>query len=119
MIKLLLFAFVFLAPNTGLLQEDDVEEMYKKCTVSLKWSRRGEDAVVTVSVKNKTRKTLVDPYVYVTFYDAEGNEVAADGKTYFVKVKQGKTKRMEGRIWDYIPEEATEVKGVVEGGEFE
>ncbi len=119
MIKLLLFVFVFLAPYTVLSQEDDVEKMYEKCTVSLKWSRRGEDAVVTVTIKNMTKKTLVDPYVYVTFYDDEGNEVAADGKTYFVKVKRGKTKRMEGRIWDYIPEEATEVKGVVEGGEFE
>lgn len=97
----------------------DTEANYAKCTVTVKWSRRGEDASVTVSVKNGAKKTLVDPVVRVTFFDKDGNKVASDSKAYFARIGKGANKRMETRIWSLIPPEAEKAEGKVEGGYFE
>lgn len=115
--KLLLVCLMFIAPLAAQAQDDT--ELFKKCTVTAKWSRRGEDAVVTVTIKNKTKKTLVDPTVRVTFYDKDGEEVTSDAKTYFKSVKRGKSKRMEARIFDYVSEDAVKVECEVESGVFE
>jgi uncharacterized membrane protein len=95
------------------------EALWKKCSVTVVWKKRGEDATVTVTVKNGTKNTLTDPSVRVTFYDKEGNEVAADSKGYFGTIRPGASKRMEARIWTSIPAEATTAKGAVDGGFFE
>lgn len=97
----------------------DTEANYAKCSVTVKWSRRGEDASVTVTVKNGAKKTLVDPVVRVTFFDKDGNQVASDSKAYFARIGKGASKRMETRIWSLIPPEAEKVEGKVEGGYFD
>ena len=117
MVKIVLICLLLAIPSIATAQDDS--ELYKKCVVTAKWSRKGEDAVVTVTVKNKTKKTLVDPSVRVTFFDKDGEEVTSDSKTYFKRIKRGKSKRMEARIWDFVPEEAVSVKCEVEGGYFE
>lgn len=95
------------------------ESLWKKCTVSVTWKRRGDDATVAVTVKNRTKKTLTDPTVRVTFYDKDGKEVAADSKGYAATLRPGASKRMEARIWTSIPAEAASAKGAVDGGFFE
>ncbi len=95
-------------------------ELYKKCSVTVSWSRNGEDATVTVTVKNGAKKPLHDPVVRVAFFDAEGNELVADSKAYFKVVPAKGSKRMEARIWSYVPENAVkQAKGSVVGGYFE
>jgi len=116
----LLFAllFVLAIPMAASAQSDS--ELYEKCSVTVSWSRNGEDATVTVTVKNNTKYTLHDPVVRVAFFDKEGNELAADAKAYFKDVPPRKSKRMEARIWDLVPENAVkQAKGTVVGGYFE
>lgn len=106
---------------TAPYQKQPTEEdlLRKKCAVTVSWKRRGDDATVTVSIKNGTRKKLVTPSVRVTFYDSTGEEVASDAKTYFSTIPAGSNKRLEARIWAYVPAEASSAKGVVDGGSFE
>lgn len=106
-------AFIVLTASVALAGD---AELLKKCKVDVTWNRHGEDAVVTVTVTNKTGKSLVDPSVRVTFYDAEGKEVGGDSKTYFKTIPKGAKKRFEARIFSYIPVEAKSAKGEVEGG---
>lgn len=102
------------------LRAQSDSELYKKCNVTVSWSRNGEDAVVTVTVKNGAKKTLHDPVVRVAFFDADGNELVADSKAYFKNVPAKGSKRMEARIWSYVPENAVkQAKGSVVGGYFE
>jgi uncharacterized membrane protein len=119
MLKLLVVAFIIMAPAALMAQTDSA--MYAKCKVSVSWSRNGEDAVVTVTVKNGTKKTLIDPLVRVTFYDENDKELTTDAKMYFVRLGPGKSKTMEARFWNYVPLEAVnkKTKGMVEGGYFE
>ena len=119
MFKLLIvITLVMSAPMLASAQSDS--ELYEKCSVKVSWSRNGEDATVTVTVKNNTKYTLHDPVVQVAFFDKDGNELVADAKAYFKNVPPRKSKRMEARIWDYVPEEAVKkAKGTVVGGYFE
>lgn len=114
----LLLMLLLGAPYSTFAQSDS--ELYKKCNVTVSWSRNGEDAVVTVTVKNGAKKTLHDPVVRVAFFDADGNELVADSKAYFKNVPAKGSKRMEARIWSYVPENAVkQAKGSVVGGYFE
>lgn len=110
-IGLCVFAAVGLAQDTA--------AMLKKCSLTVSWSRRGEDASVTVAVKNGTKKTLVDPVVRVRFYNKDSVEVASDAKMYFNRIKAGATKRMETRIWSLIPHDASYTQGSLDAGVFE
>ncbi len=114
-----LIVIVCLCFGVAAVLAGDTEANYAKCSVTVKWSRRGEDASVTVTVKNGAKKTLVDPVVRVTFFDKDGNQVASDSKAYFARIGKGASKRMETRIWSLIPPEAEKVEGKVEGGYFE
>ncbi len=96
------------------------EEEYAKCTVTVKWKRtNAEDCTVSVTVKNGSKKTLVDPTVRVTFYDSSGKEVTSASKAYFARIPKGKSKALEARIWSYVDTTAVEAKGAVEGGYLE
>ena len=119
MFRTILITIVLLLPATLLAQADSVH--FAKCKVTCSWSRTGEDAVVTVTIKNGSKKTLVDPKVRVTFYDKDGNELTTDAKMYFVRIGPGKSKTMEGRIWDFVSEAAVKekTKSELEGGYFE
>ena len=119
MFKLLITAILFLAiPSLAEAQSDS--ELYEKCSVTVSWSRNGEDATVTVTVKNNTKLTLHDPVVRVAFFDDEGNELVADSKAYFKNVAPKKSVRMEARIWSFVPENAVKkAKGTIVGGYFE
>ena len=119
MLKVLLPLLILIAAPTAFSAQSD-SELYKKCSVSVSWSRNGEDAVVTVTVKNNTKTTLHDPVVRVAFFDAEGKELVADSKAYFKTVAARKSKRMEARIWSFVPEGAVQkAQGSVVGGYFE
>jgi len=119
MLKLLLPLLLFLALPAALPAQSD-SELYEKCSVTVSWSRNGEDAVVTVTVKNPTKYTLHDPVVRVAFFDADGKELVADSKAYFKNVAAKKSKRMEARIWTFVPETAVaKAKGSVVGGYFD
>ena len=117
--KLLIPAILVLAiPSLAEAQSDS--ELYEKCSVTVSWSRNGEDATVTVTVKNNTKLTLHDPVVRVAFFDDEGNELVADSKAYFKNVAPKKSVRMEARIWSFVPENAVKkAKGTIVGGYFE
>lgn len=119
MFKLLLTVlFVLVVPTAAPAQSDS--ELYEKCSVTVSWSRNGEDATVTVTVKNNTKLMLHDPVVRVAFFDEEGNELVADSKAYFKNVPPKKSVRMEARIWSVVPENAVKkAKGSVVGGYFE
>lgn len=93
--------------------------MLKQCSCSVSWMRRGEDAVVTVTVKNGTKKTLVDPVVRVRFYNADSIEVASDAKMYFTRIKPQASKRLEARIWQLIPPDAAYARGALDAGVLE
>ncbi|NQW29747.1 MAG: hypothetical protein HQ472_04470 [Ignavibacteria bacterium] len=112
-IQKMIFVFIALTATVALAGDAG---LLKKCKVDVTWNRHGEDAVVTVTVTNKTGKKLVDPSVRVTFYDAEEREVGGDSKTYFKTVPPGAKKKFEARIFSYVPAEAKTAKGVVEGG---
>lgn len=97
----------------------DAEE-YAKCSVAVSWKRTNpEDCVVTVTVKNGSKHTLVDPTVRVMFYDKDGKEVTSAAKAYFARIGKGKSKRLEARIWSYVDSTAVDAKGLVEGGYLE
>ena len=105
--------------SVAILVADDTSTLLAKCSVKVTWSRRGEDATVTVTVKNGTKKILVDPSVRVTFFDANGEQVASDSKTYFVRLGKGASKRLEARIWSLVPPEAVKAEGKVEDARLE
>ena len=117
--KILLVSLLIMIP-AGLQAQPDYE-LWDECDVKVSWSRNGDDAVVTVTVHNKTKKTLVDPVVRVSFFNEEGDEVASDAKSYFHRIKPGRKKTMKARIWDYVSEDAVKEKttGKLEGGYFE
>ncbi|MBK7412864.1 MAG: hypothetical protein IPI29_09960 [Ignavibacteria bacterium] len=77
---LLVSLAVVVSFNTQPLLGQDEKAMRKKCAVSVTWTWRGEDATTVVTVKNATKKTLVDPVVRVRFYNKEGAEVSTDAK---------------------------------------
>lgn len=110
---------LLLVLSATILVAGDTASNLAKCSVKVTWSRRGEDATVTVTVKNGTKKTLVDPSVRVTFFDKDGAQVASDSKTYFVRLGKGANKRLEARIWSLVPPEAVKAEGKVEDGVFE
>lgn len=114
----LTLTLVMLIPSITECRVDE-KEMRKKCAVTVKWAKRGEDATVTLTIKNATKKTMTDPVVRVRFYDAEGAEVTTDAKAYFAKLKPGTSKRMETRIWSSISPLAESAKGEVEYCVFE
>lgn len=97
----------------------DTATLLKKCSATASWSRRGEDASVTVTVKNGAKKTLVDPVVRVRFFNADSVEVSADAKMYFSRIKPGGSKRMETRIWQLVPTDAAYVQASLDAGVFE
>lgn len=110
---------LFLFIGFVLLLAQDTSKMLNQCTCSVSWARRGEDAVVTVTVKNGTKKTLVDPVVRVRFYNTDSVEVASDAKMYFTRIKPHASKRLEARIWQLVPQEAVYVKSSLDAGVFE
>ena len=119
MVKLLLPLLLFLAVPVVVSAQSD-SELYEKCSVTVTWSRNGEDATVTVTVKNNTKYTLHDPVVRVAFFDEDGNELVADSKAYFKNVAQRKSKRTGARLGSFVPENAVKkAKGTVVGGYFE
>lgn len=95
------------------------QELEKSCKVAVSFSRRGNDAVTTVTVTNTTKKRCIDPVVRVRFYDKDGKEVATDAKAYFATIPPKGTKRMEARIFSDIPPEATTAKGALDAALFE
>ncbi|HLP29249.1 MAG TPA: FxLYD domain-containing protein [Candidatus Didemnitutus sp.] len=101
------------------LVAQDEKAMRKKCTVSVTWSWRGEDATTVVTVKNETKKTLVDPVVRVRFYNKDGAEVSTDAKGYATRIKPGASKRLEARFWSSVDSTAVTAKGEVEYCVFE
>jgi len=113
------FIILALCLFTTIALAQDTAANLAKCTVAVSWARRGEDATVTVTVKNTTKKTLVDPVVRVRFYNIDSVEVASDAKMYFSRVKPGASKRMETRIWSLIPTDASYTKGSLDAGVFE
>ena len=117
--KILLVSLLIVIP--GALQAQPDYELWDKCDVKVSWSRNGDDAVVTVTVHNKTKKTLVDPVVRVSFFNADSTEVASDAKSYFQRIRPGKKMTMKARIWDYVTEDAVKemTEGKLEGGYFE
>jgi hypothetical protein len=106
---------VLLAP----CHAQDETAMRAKCTVSVSYTLRGEDAHVTVTVKNGTKKTLVDPVVRVRFLDKDGNEVTTDAKGYAARIKPGASKKLETRIWRMVSADAAKATGAVEYCVFE
>ncbi len=97
----------------------DEAAMRKKCTVTVSYTMRGEDAHVSVTVKNGTKKTLVDPVVRVRFYDKNGTEVTTDAKGYAARIKPGAAKKMETRIWRSISPDAVKATGELDYCVFE
>ncbi|MBI2794047.1 MAG: hypothetical protein HYX66_05265 [Ignavibacteria bacterium] len=114
-----LMVFLFICAGLDLLMAQDTSTMLKQCSCSVSWMRRGEDAVVTVTVKNGTKKTLVDPVVRVRFYNADSIEVASDAKMYFTRIKPQASKRLEARIWQLIPPDAAYARGALDAGVLE
>lgn len=110
---------VVMSINTQPLWGQDEKAMRKKCTVSVTWTWRGEDATTVVTVKNATKKTLVDPVVRVRFYNKEGSEVSTDAKGYAARIKPGASKRLEARFWSSVDTTAVSAKGEVEYCVFE
>jgi hypothetical protein len=112
-----LFALISQPPTVNAGEE---EAEYAKCTVTVKWRRSNpEDCAVTVTVKNGTKKTLVDPIVRVTFLDSAGKELTSAAKAYYTCIPKGKSKTLETRIWSYVDTNAVDAKGSVEGGYIE
>ncbi len=114
-----MFLVFALGTSTLSLNAQDEKAMRKKCTVSVTWTWRGEDATTVVTVKNATKKTLVDPVVRVRFYDKDGAEVSTDAKGYATRIKPGASKRLEARFWSSVDTTAVTAKGEVEYCVFE
>ncbi|MBK7578521.1 MAG: hypothetical protein IPI24_14045 [Ignavibacteria bacterium] len=94
----------------------------RRCERSVRSRLRGhgaEDATTVVTVKNATKKTLVDPVVRVRFYNKEGAEVSTDAKGYAARIKPGASKRLEARFWSSVDTTAVTAKGEVEYCVFE
>ncbi len=108
-----------LAFTTAPCFAQDETAMRAKCAVSVSYALRGEDAHVTVTVKNGTKKTLVDPVVRVRFLDKDGNEVTTDAKGYATRIKPGASKKLETRIWRMVSPDAVKATGAVEYCVFE
>ncbi len=101
------------------LQSQTDTDLRKKCPVTVTWKLNGEDATVTVTVKNGTKKTLVDPLVRVRFYNKDGLEVSSDAKGYSATIRPGASKKLEARIWRSISPESAKATGEVEYCIFE
>lgn len=81
--------------------------------------RRGTDMVVSVTLKNGSKRTCIDPSVRVTFTNAAGDTVADDAKTYFVRIPKGAAKKLESRIWTSIPDDAVASSVSIDEATFE